>query len=195
MIGAVWLLVILPELWPETRSSELHPLLRSAWALVAILAVYLALGTVPSGNEADQRYWKRSLPEGAARYTAAIEAEFEGFSPDEVLIGWGNWIYLKQNYLARDRAISVADFPTVGRYNLIEPLLTRIREKHYRKILLHRYQSQWFVYDWGLLDQPTGVRAALQENYRLLHIIDGLPDRELPPQIQYGGDVSVLVPK
>lgn len=195
MIGAVWLLVILPELWPETRSSELHPLLRSAWALVAILAVYLALGAVPSGNEDHQRYWKRSLPEGAARYTAAIEAEFEGFSPDEVLIGWGNWIYLKDNHLARDRAISVADFPTVGRYNLVEPLLTRIREKRYRKILLHYYESPWFVYDWGLLDQPTGVRAALQENYRLLHTIEGLPGQEHPPTIQFGGDVSVLVPK
>ena len=195
VIGTLWLLVVLPEVWPESTGTAMHPLARSAWGLVALTVACLALGAVPSGHAGLQRYWKRHAPEGMFAFAEAIEAEFAGYKSADVLMDWGNWIYLRDNHLALDRAIAMGDFPTVGRYDLIEPLLNRIRERKYRKIILHDYQGVGFNYDWGYLEQPTGVRAALEENYREVRVIKGLPDIHFPPEIQFGGDVSVLVPR
>ena len=194
LIGAVWLCVVLPEVWPET--SHVRPMssiVRSGWALCGVVALFAALGTVPTGVRSSQRYWNQSPP--SASNIEAIEAEFDGYEPADVLIDWGNWVYLRTNHLARDRAIAMADLPNIGRYDLLEPLLARIRSRRYKKILLHDYHDPVFVYDWATLDRPTGVRAALQENYDEIRIIKGLPEQRPGPTVQYGGDVSVLVPK
>lgn len=194
VIGALWLLVVVPEVWPETRPVPLR-LVSSGWALVAAMGIFLALGAVPSGNPAHQRYWARSVPAGSDAYISAIESETEGLDPSLVLMDWGNWVYLRSDHLALDRAISMWDFPTVGRYDLLEPLLDRIRSQRYEKILVHRYHLPGFDYDWGNLDRPTGVRAALEENYDEVRVIPGLEGTQFDPAIMFGGDVSVLVPR
>lgn len=195
LIGAVWLLALLPEQWPEIAARHLPLVVRSGAAIAGILAMILALGAMPSGGRGQQRYWQRTVPEGTAAYVRAIEAEFEGHDPADVLLDWGNWVYLRSNHLALDRAISMWDFPTVGRYDLLEPLLARIRAQRYKKILLHRYHSPAFDYDWGSLERPTGVRAALATYYDEIRVLPGLPSSEGAPHVMFGGEVSVLVPR
>lgn len=193
VIGVIWLMAALPEVWPE-RGGGLPMLVRSAWAFGGLLVIYLAIDAVPSGRSGQQRYWRRALPEESQAFVQAIEREFDGMDPAEVLMDWGNWTYLDANYLQRDRAISMADFPTVGRYDLLEPLLRRIRERTYAKILVHGLDDPTFIYDWTNLDRPTGVREALRENYDLVRVIPGL-EVTGAPQIQFAEPVYVLVPK
>lgn len=194
MVGMVWLLAALPEAWPE-RGGDLPAPVRSAWSFTALVGMFLALGVVPSGDASQQRYWQRSVPEGAGAYVAAIEAEFDGLDPADVLMDWGNWVYLRSDHLARDRAISMWDFPTVGRYDLLEPMLERIRTRTYEKIIVHRYHARGFDYDWGNLERPTGVRAALQEHYDEVRVIPGMEGVQFGPEIMFGGPVYVLLPK
>lgn len=194
LVGSVWLLAVLPEFWPEAHGAQPR-ILRSGWGFAAILGIFLALEAVPSGDRAHQRYWARSFPAGGVEYAARIEAEFQGYDPADVLMDWGNWVYLRSNHLALDRAISMWDFPTVGRYDLIEPFLERIRAQRYKKILVHRYQERGFDYDWGNLERPTGVRAALQEHYQEERVLPGLEGTQFGPEIMFGGPVHVLVPK
>jgi len=194
-IGAIWLLVALPEAWPESRAGSWLPApVRSAFGLAALLVAYLALGVVPSAEEGHQRYWARTLPEGSHELVHAIESELDGMDPTGVLIDWGNWAYLPSNHLARDRAVAMADFPTVGRYDLLDPLLARIRGHEYDKIIVHRLHQPGFIYDWGNLDRPTGVRAALLEHYQEVRTIPSV-EAFGAPQIQFLGPVSVLVPR
>jgi hypothetical protein len=194
-IGSIWLLAVLPEVWPERNDNDaLHPLARSAWAFAALLLTYLALAAVPSGEEGQQRYWARGLPEGSDEFIVAIESELVGLPPERVLLDWGNWPYLESGFLARDRAVAMADFPTVGRYDLLEPLLERIRTRQYVKIIVQRLHSPGFLYDWGNLERSTGIRAALLENYREVRVIPGF-ESDGAPQVQFNGPVSVLVPR
>ncbi|MGH9387574.1 MAG: hypothetical protein ACRD2N_25215 [Vicinamibacterales bacterium] len=193
VVGAIWLFTVLPEAWPETSTSvRMIPVVRSAWSLAGLTAMFLALGTVPSGEASDERYWNQSPFPRA--YTEAIEAEFQGYDPADVLMDWGNWTYLPTNHLALDRAVAMFELPTAGRYDLLEPLLHRIRSRRYKKVIVHRYHAGSFTYDWSLLDRPTGIRTALQENYEEVRTIEGLSARP-GPLIQYRGPVSVLVPK
>jgi hypothetical protein len=104
-------------------------------------------------------------------------------------------MYLKSDYLPLDRPASMFELPTVGRYSLLAPLLGRIRAQVYRKILVQHYHDPNFVYDWGNLVRPTGVRQALQDNYDEIRIIPALPHPPGGPAIQYDGPVSVLVPR
>jgi hypothetical protein len=165
--------------------------------LLAILAAIFALHGVPTGNELDPRHFPPSWPTLASyRHVAAIEREMTDLDPARVLLDVGNWVYLPHNYLARDRAISLADQPLIGMYDNFEPLLRRIRMKGYEKILVHDFDNEWFLYDWPTWRRSSGVRQALRDNYVVARVIPPMgPETEFWPAIQFRGPVSVLVPK
>ena len=194
VIGTIWLFVVLPEVWPETsKSVRLNPVVRSAWAIVGLIAVFVALRTVPSGNRGHQRYWNQTPPSRA--YVQAIEAELDGDAPSDVLMDWGNWVYLRTNHLARDRGTRWRNFPPAGSTTRSSRCWSASGAADTRRSSCTVIMRGLFVYDWRDLDRPTGIRAALQENYDEVRTIEGPPAGRPGPLIQYTGPVSVLVPK
>jgi hypothetical protein len=201
-IGGIWLFSALPRFWPtakRTTDSDFPVLLnwqRSVLGVVGILTLFTVMHVVPTGDKDEARYWKRRPSPDIYRYISDIEREFEGISPDKVLLDIGNWIYLRQSFLAKDRAISLADQPVGGIYENFEGMVRRIRSQTYEKILLHDFHSPFFLYDWEDWERSSGVKEALLENYDEVRMIPAAQgDNERPPIIMHTGPVSVLVPK
>jgi hypothetical protein len=201
-IGSIWLFSALPRIWPyanRTTESDFPTLLswqRSFLGIVGVLTLFTVMHVVPTGDKNEARYWKRRPPPDIYRYISDIEREFEGVSPDKVLLDIGNWVYLRHSFLAKDRAISLGDQPAGGIYENFEPMVRRIRSKTYEKILLHDLHSPFFFYDWVYWEKSSGVKKALVEHYTEVRTIPAVEGDVLrPPIIMHTGPVSILVPK
>ena len=109
-----------------------------------------------------------------------------------MLLDYGSWLYLPQGIVMRDRAapIGEAGFTQTADWS---GLLERIRRRHYAKILVRDYHSPDFAYDHGIWPRSSGVRAALEENYRETRRIPAVAMRGVPPP--WLQTISVLVPK
>jgi hypothetical protein len=199
LIGASALVAALPSwtserlrLWrervPGWAARPLAPLL----LLAVTLSVCLAWRVVPTRDPVAPRWYPGRLPPPALYEQARrIEREIAGLPPGEVLLDLGNWVFLPTRTLARYRADALADQPPGGRYENFAPLLERIRSRAYRKILLRDFHSPGFLYDWASWPRLSGVRAALEENYREVALLPAVATR---PGV-LAGPVSVLVPK
>jgi len=202
LIGTIWLCTALARLWPSTVTSSheefprLIALARPLAAGAAVLSLFATLRVLPTSDHYEARYWQRRPSPDVYRYISDIERQFDGFPIDKVLLDVGNWIYLRQSFLAKDRAVSLGDQPLGGRYDNFEVFLGRIRTRVYDKILVHDLHSPLFLYDWDGWPRSSGVRKALMENYKEVSTIPAPNgDNLLPPMIMHTGPVSVLVPK
>ncbi len=200
LIGAVWLFVGIPQFWntPDQASepeTSLLPLARPCFAAAGIFTMFIGLSVVPSADQNAARTWKGGISPDMSRYVAEIEKEFEGIPSDRILLDVGNWIYLRHSFLARDRAVSLADQPCGKIYKNFDGVIGRIRNQVYDKILVRNFHSPFFLYDWGSWPKPTGVRAALLGSYREERVIPAVIGTA-PPSILdlHVGPVSVLVP-
>jgi hypothetical protein len=203
LIGAIWLLAALPLYWPgkpeAANGMEFPRLVYFTRALLAVAGVFtlmIALRVVPTGDRNAARYWgkMRQSPD-VSRYVADIENEFKGLPPDKVLLDIGNWVYLRQSVLQKDRAISIADQPPSGHYENMDVFVSHIRQHAYAKIMMHDLHSPFFIYDWYRWPRSSGVRQALLENYQEVRTIAPVEGKELLPQTAFTGPVSVLVPR
>jgi hypothetical protein len=203
LIGATWLLAALPLYWPgkpaAANGMEFPRLVYFTRVLLAVAGVFtlmIALRVVPTGDRNAARYWGklRQSPD-VNRYVADIESEFNGLPPDKVLLDIGNWVYLRQSVLQKDRAISIADQPPSGHYENMDVFVSHIRQHAYAKIMVHDLHSPFFVYDWYRWPRSSGVRQALLENYQEVRTIAPVEGKELLPQTAFTGPVSVLVPR
>jgi hypothetical protein len=203
VIGAVWLFAALPRFWPSltVRSGIGLPTFvhwaRCLIAIAAVLTVFLAVRVVPTGAGPERRSLGalKTSPD-LYRYIADIEREFNGLPADKVLLDVGNWIYLRQSVLMKDRAISLADQPPGGIYRNMDVMVSRIRSRTYSKILVRNLNSPLFLYDWSTWDKPSGVRQALLENYVEMRTIPQPEGNALfLRQVTQTGPISVLVPR
>jgi hypothetical protein len=203
VIGAIWLFASLPRYWPVIKipkntelSQSIYHWMKPLISIAAVITFFIALRTIPTGDRSEARYWKPHSLSDVYRYISDIEHEFKDVPIDTVLLDIGNWIYLRNSVLAKDRAISLADQPPGGIYENLDIMVSRICKKTYSKILMHDLHSPFFPYDWFSWDRPSGIREALLENYVEIRTIPAVEDRN-PPLLRnmQTGPVSVLVPK
>ena len=202
MIGVIWLFVALIRYWPYSKESSdwSFPVfsywIRPAVAVIGVLTLFVALHVVPTADRDEGRYYNRRPPADTYRYISDIEKEFEGLPVEKVLLDVGNWIYLRQSFLAKDRAVSLADQPLGGIYDNLDVFVDRIRQKTYEKILVRDFHSPYFLYDYVHWERPSGVRKALVECYKEVRILPGIEgDTSHRPGIMHSGPVSVFIPK
>ena len=200
VIGCIWLLAAASRWWPsgEINSSDEFPML--AWlakpvlGLLGAICFFASLHAWPSGDVNSGRWWGMRKPSpDMNRYISDIESEFKGLTPAEVLLDAGNWIALQQNFVAKDQAPALADQPPSNIYSNIEILASRIRAKTYKKILVHDFDSPYFLYDWRDWPRSSGIRAALLHSYVRKRIIPGAGgETNLPPAVTIATPISVF---
>lgn len=203
LIGAAWLLAVLPLYWPRKEDAangmEFRRLVywtRTALAMAGVMTLMIALRVVPTGDPDSARYWRKSrLSPDLNRYLADIESEFKEIPPDKVLLDIGNWVYLPQSVLQKDRAVPLGDQPPSGHYENMDVFVSHIQQHTYKKILVHDLHSPFFIYDWQNWPRSSGVRQALAENYQEVRTIAPPEGRDLLPASVYAGPVSVLIPR
>jgi hypothetical protein len=203
LIGVIFIFASLPRLWPSIslqRGSELPFVTNWTRALAAfagVATIFVALQVFPSSDASQARNWRQRPTPDTSRYIADIEREFEGIPADKVLLDVGNWIYLRHSVLANDRAISLGDQPCNGRYENFDPLLSRIRNGSYEKILVRDFHSSHFLYDCVGWPRPSGVKDVLLEHYVEVRTIPA-PAGDMPPSVvspKHAGPVSVFIPR
>ena len=202
MIGMVWLLAALPIYWSVmTRAFPvayrgIAVFTAPIGGLLVVVTLLIALRAMVTLDEQSARSPQPRPGSGSYAQVSAIEREVEGLDPSKVLLDTGNWMYLSNGYLAKDRVVALADQPVAGIYRNFEPLLQRIYRREYDKILLHNFDTDLFLYDWPYWRRSSGVRQALADNYTEARVIPGMgAAADLPPSIMFRGAVSVLVPK
>jgi hypothetical protein len=77
--------------------------------------------------------------------------------------------------------------------------MTRIATRHYSKILVRGYHNFDFVYDYFLFPKSTGIRRALQDNYRetgSIRAVEGNPYvKDWAEDPYYFGEITILEPR
>ena len=185
-IAGVWFMVGLASVWE--RASE-------TWVRSAALTASVALGLSGLGVI---RIPVQAIPDDAYRYVRDIEQEFDGVSPNKVLLDAGTWVYMRDGVIMGDRAPSIGErgFKAVAD---LSGILTRIADKHYTKILVRGFHDPDFVYDYYLWPKPSGIRQALQNNYRESRTIRAVADypqsKNWAEDPYYFGQISILEPK
>lgn len=190
MLAACWLFPALVKVWPVRGQSRswLEYQTRQSAAVVAVVMLWGALGLV--------RMPQNPIPADFFRYVNDIEKEFAGMATHKVLMDTGNWIYLREGVLMKDRSETVGiwvgknqeiDFPYVAE------TIKRIENKSYDKILARQLDTDQSWYDFQ--DRGSGVKSAILANYE--------PIRRVPAVRGIGAwwphhlvaEVLVLVPK
>ncbi|QQS41993.1 MAG: hypothetical protein IPM63_03345 [Acidobacteriota bacterium] len=130
----------------------------------------------------------------AKRYIGEIENEFVGQPKGSILLDLGTWVYVSDGIVMKDRAPSIGErgYSQTGDFSGI---LERLKRRQYKKILIRNFHSTDFWYDHELWSKSSGIRQALQENYKetgRIKAVGGLKPEELP----YGfSEISILVPR
>ncbi len=188
MLCGVWLLAALTRSWTALTAPRTgHPFMiwaRAATALVAVMLTMSGLGLI--------RVPTPMLPDDARRYAAAIEHEFEGQPADHVLLDYGSWIYAKHGVVMKDHAAPIGEAGFTGTADF-SGILSRINSRYYSRILVRDYDSPEFTYDYMLWPRSSGIKAALEANYRVVRTIEAVQGRGgNPPWFK---TVTVLEPR
>lgn len=167
VVAGIWGWVALQAIVPDRTALRLWPLVRAAPAviplsrsLVVVIVAVLAFGGV--GAIALQF---RPFPKDAYRYIGEIEQEFQQQDPSQVLLDAGSWIYLRHGIVMKDRAPCIGE---KGPQHLgdFQGIIDRISRKTYSKILVRNLHSGNFWYDFAEWERSSGIRNALERNYR-----------------------------
>ncbi|MBI3661464.1 MAG: glycosyltransferase family 39 protein [Acidobacteria bacterium] len=139
MVAASFALVALATLWPLPAPSDGPPSqqwLQVGAGFLAVVAVFAGLGFT--------RVPQLTVTPDLARYVSEVEREFNGLPADRVLIDIGEWIYLRQNALMKDR-MAILDTHRTPHYGILE----RVRRREYARILVHLQPNSKFSYEIG----------------------------------------------
>jgi len=212
----VWLLLLAQEAWTSGIAWMLNhmgpgSLLAGAWFAAALAAAWPRSGARPRTVLA----WSRAglvtagtllcfsglgmvrvpvpvLPPDLDRYVSAIEQEFAGMNPARVLLDAGTWVYLPAQVVMKDRSAAVGDLGYSGLGDF-SGILARIRGRSYQRILVRSWGTRDFGYDHYLWRHSSGIRAALEENYREVRRIPAVTGQEAgTPFLR---EISVLEPR
>jgi hypothetical protein len=160
VVGGCFFLAALVKVWPDESNTAdaAEQWFRAAVCIAVVVVVLSGLG-----------YWAKQrlvLSADLARYTRAIDHEFDGLPPDRVLTDFGDWIYLRDNVVIKDRA---AILP-VHQDNRYIGMIDRLRNREYARILVRNING---FMPWDA-DGRTGVREALLANYREVRRVRGV---------------------
>jgi hypothetical protein len=190
VIGACWFFPALIKLWPTADQAEFwwQHKIKQAFAVSAVVLSLGALDLV--------RLPRNPVSPDLFRYVSDIEKEFVGFAPDRVLMDTGNWIYLKEKVLMKDRSETVGIW--VGKnqpinHDFLAETIKRIEAKTYDKILARQLDTDQSWYDFQ--DRGSGVKAAILANYQPIRRVpaaQGAGTWRLPHLLS---EILVLVPK
>ena len=193
LLAGVWFVTGLASVWDiaiDSAGDELQKWIRVAALSGAAAMLFSGLGVI--------RIPLQPLPADAYRYVHDIEGQFENVPAKRVLLDLGSWVYWKDRAVVGDRTTSIGStgYGGIGDFSGI---LSRIRTKHYSKILVRGYHSFDFVYDYFLFPKPTGIRQALEENYREAGKIRAVDDnpyvKNWAEDPYYFGEITILEPK
>lgn len=165
MVGASFALIALATLWPssdEPGSSPPIQWFQVVGGFLAVLAVFAGMGFT--------RLPRLTVEPDLARYVSEIEREFKGLPADRVLLDIGEWIYLRENVLMKDR-MAILDTHRKPHYGLLE----RIRRREYARVLVHLQANKNFSYEIG---DERGIQKALLLNYREVRRIPAIQGME-----------------
>ena len=190
VIGACWFFPALVRIWPTAEQTRSWFECRVKQAF-AVSAVVLALGGLDL-----VRIPRNPIPSDLFRYVNDIEKEFIGFATQKVLMDTGNWIYLRENTLMKDRSETVGIW--VGKNqqidrDLLSGTIRRIEEKTYEKILARQLDTDQSWYDFQ--DRGSGVKAAILANYQTVGRVAAVQGVETWWPKHLLAEVLVLVPK
>jgi len=184
----------LASVWNDATESPTSPMplnwIRTGVLTAAVMVMFSGLGVV--------RIPLQPIPADAYRYVHDIEHQFQGLPANRVLLDLGDWMYWKDRAVVGDRATSIGDrgYTLAGDFSGI---LARIANKHYAKIMVRGYHNFDFVYDYFLFPKSTGIRKALQENYREAGSIRAVePNPFVKNWAQdpyYFGEITILEPR
>ncbi|MEZ5428816.1 MAG: hypothetical protein R2747_21405 [Pyrinomonadaceae bacterium] len=192
LIAGIWFWAAFAILWSryfnaELKTADLNEWLKLAVGTAVICLLFSGLGII--------RVPVRPFDfQDSQRYVEEIENEFAGEEPESVLLDTGTWIYLKDGVIQKDRASTFGDrgYAQIGDFSGFSD---RLKQKHYKKILVRNYHSPDFWYDHELWSKSSQIRQTLMENYQeigTIKAVNGLKPEELP----YGfSEISILVPR
>ena len=190
MLAACWFFPALVRVWPAREQSQSwwEQVTRESVAVAAVILLFGALGLV--------RMPQNPVPVDLFRYVNDIEKEFVGFAPDKVLMDTGNWIYLKEKVLMKDRSETVGIW--VGKnqqidHDYLAATINRIQQKSYDKILARQLDTDQSWYDFQ--DRGSGVKAAILANYQPIGRVPAVQGIETWWPNHLLAEVMVLVPK
>ncbi len=182
MVGNVFFLAGLATLWPdESTAADAAPgtWVQTGAAMLMIGAIFAGLGYTRTGQ------W--AISPDLVRYTRQIEQQFEGLPPERVLLDTGDWIYLGQGILMKDRQPAFVTHRT-PHYGLLD----RLRQQHYRKILVRAVSTNESAFDLG---GNHGVGSLLRQYYResgRIARVQGMDSWLFPNQLR--GEIIVYEP-
>lgn len=190
VIAGCWFFPALVKVWPTVVHG------RSLWEilvkeLVAASAVVLLLGGLGL-------VWipRDPIPRDFFRYVNEIEKEFVGFSPEKVLMDTGNWIYLKNKILMKDRSDTVGIWVGMNQeinHAVLAETIKRIQQKTYDKILARQLDTILTPYGWQ--GRGSGVKEAILENYQLTGRIAAVQGIQAWWPLHLVSEVLVYVPR
>lgn len=188
LLAAAWFLAALPRLHRAATRHDGRP----PWIGAAALAIGLLMSVAGIGLTREP---KSGVPGDTDRYITAIEREFDGMNPRDVLLDRGNWVYFPDTILQRDRASSVQlwvgkNQPTIT-HEMLTGTIQRFEQRRYRRILV-RNLDQGSAYDFQ--SRGSGVRDALLMNYQEVRRIPGVEVELWWPSLLLA-DISVLEPR
>jgi hypothetical protein len=186
LLAGCWLLVGLERIAMASRPAVGSATARwfQSGAVAALIGLTFAgLGVV--------RVPAPTLSPDTERYAAEIEREFVGMPAAEVLLDVGQWVYLPDRVIMRDRGATSGEAGYTGTADF-SGMLARIGGKHYRRILLRDYDSPEFMYDHGDWAKSSGIRSALNANYQVVRRIEAVQGPRDSPWFK---TISVLEPR
>lgn len=192
VIAGIWFVAAITKLWTtpdfiDGAEPKLTAWLNTAIAVALSCLLFSGLGFI--------RIPLKPVSDDAYRYVEEIENEFEGESPENVLLDAGSWIYLRSGTVMKDRATAIGDRGFQGMGGFSE-MTRRIEERRYSKILVRGFHREDFWYDNDMWQESSGIRQALQENYDEKRTIQAVSKTLLENESPYlFGDISVLVPR
>jgi len=192
LLAGIWFVAAVTALWSAPTDSGARPSGAAAWLRPGLAA---ACGLLLLSGLGLLRIPLPGVPRDARRYAAEIEQEFRGVKPQDVLLDVGSWVYLKPGVVMKDRAPSIGERGYSGTGDF-SGILQRIRERRYARIILRGYHQPDFWYDEAIWQRSSGIRAALNDNYREVRTIaavrPSLPSEARSYTLQ---TVSVLEPR
>jgi hypothetical protein len=182
MVGACFGLAALATLWPLGEEAEgLH-----AQQWFQVLVGFLVVLTVFAGM-GFTRVPQLTVDPDLHRYVRDIEHEFDGLPADRVLLDTGEWIYLRNGVVMKDR-MAMLNTHRTPHYGL----LGRLARQEYARILVHVLPSGNYAYDLG---RNRGIQVAMTRYYREVRRIPGI--RGMDKWLNYDmsmSDIAVLEP-
>lgn len=192
MIAGAWALAAIVSAWDRVTSAPGEGALSRALRLgrtagwgVAMLLLIAALTQV--------RMPVDGLPPDAERYRLAVEDEVQAAlgADRPVLLDHGAWLFAPAGISVGDRAATVGELGVSGS-SRFTGLLARIHAHHYGTILVRDYDLPTFNYDYRDWPRSSGIREALQQEYRVVRVIPGVMGGTTNP---FFGPITVLIPR